>query len=251
MVHGSRIHQQAGQAEDIPGGIVHVDCHFDAGFLTGRHDTLQEILEVFPQLFLGDGRIVGKQLVQLRHALRLPAGEGHAVQVFQNILGHLLIIVLDTGLFIEQRGRAVPYGVEQVGACPVENGHEIVGDDLDACRGKVAQGDIIVFDILVAGGTADLDIVMDVDRLDNIDIEARGFDNSLFLCDFFGFPDFAGLLMVQRPDDAGHAGNLPDLVEGNRIVPFSVPAECHLHSNFLLLMRYPPPAAAVGVSCYF
>ena len=82
-----------------------------------------------------------KRYVQLSHTLRLPAGEGHVVLLgeVQDILGHSLVIVLDHILLIEQGGGAVADGVEQVGTGPVEDGHEVVADDLDAELGQVAD----------------------------------------------------------------------------------------------------------------
>ena len=61
----------------------------------------------------------GLYLIQLGHALRLPAGERHAVEILQNIPGHLLIVVLDLGLFIEQSRGTVPHGMEQIGPCSI------------------------------------------------------------------------------------------------------------------------------------
>ena len=47
------IHQQAGQAEDIPRGIVHVDGHLDVALAAGGHQSFQEVLQVLPQLKMG------------------------------------------------------------------------------------------------------------------------------------------------------------------------------------------------------
>ena len=73
----SAFNQQTGQAEDVPRGIVLMDGHLDVALAAGGHDRLQEVLQVIPQLLLGDGGVGLEQLVQLGHALRLPAGEGH------------------------------------------------------------------------------------------------------------------------------------------------------------------------------
>ena len=40
------IHQQAGQAEDIPRGIVHVDGHLDVALAAGGHQGFEEVLQV-------------------------------------------------------------------------------------------------------------------------------------------------------------------------------------------------------------
>ena len=48
--------------------------------------------------------------------------------------------------------------MEQVGARPVEDGHEVVADGLDAELGQVADALLVVLDVLVARRQADLDI---------------------------------------------------------------------------------------------
>ena len=78
--------------------------------------------------------------------------------------------------------------MEQVGAGPVEDGHEVVADDLDTKLGQVADALLVVFDILVAGGQTDLDIVVHVDGLDNIHIKAVGVDLVCNLLDLVDFP---------------------------------------------------------------
>ena len=99
------IHEQARQAEDVPRGIVHVDGHFDAGLMAGWHDRFEEVAQVIPELFLGHVLVSGKQLIELCHSLRLPAGEGHVVLLgeAEDILGHGLVVIADHVLLIEQR----------------------------------------------------------------------------------------------------------------------------------------------------
>ena len=234
------IHQQAGQAEDIPRGIVHVDGHLDVALAAGRHESLQEVLQVLPQLLLGDGGIGLEQLVQLGHTLRLPAGEGHVILLgeAQDIVGHGLVVVLDHVLLIEQSGGTIADGVEQVGTGPVKDGHEVVADDLDTELGQVADALLVVLDILVARRQADLDVVMDVDRFHNIHIEAVGVDLVCDLLDLIDLPDLAGHLVVQCPDDAGHAGDLLDVVQRDGVVALTIPTPTHFHRHrgFLLML---------------
>ena len=225
------IDQQTGQAEDIPGGIVHVDGHLDAGLLAGGHQSFQEVLQVGPQLLMIHIGIGLKQLVQLGHALGLPAGEGHIVLLgeVQDVLGHGVVVVLDHAFFVEQSGGAVADLVEEVGAGPVEDGHEVVADDLDAELGKVAHGLLVVFDQLIPGGQADLDVVVDVDGLYHVTVEAVGMELIHHFSDLALFPNFAWHLVVQSPDDAGDAGNLLDVIQADLIVALAVPTETHLH----------------------
>ena len=121
--------------------------------------------------------------------------------------------------------------MEQVGAGPIENGHKVIGNNLYAALRQIAQGDLVIFDILITGRQADLDIVVYVNRFDDVDIEACVLNDLLFMHDLVDRPDFTGLLMVQSPYDAGNAGDLLDVGQGNAVVAFAVPAECHLHSK--------------------
>ena len=131
----------------------------------------------------------------------------------------------------------------QVGAGPVEDGHEVVADDLDTELGQVADALLVVLDVLIAGGQADLDVVVDVDRLDNVHVEAVSVDLVCDLLDLVDLPDLAGHLVVQRPDDAGHAGDLLDVAEGDGVVALAIPAPTHFHRHsgcppFILLCVY-------------
>ena len=159
------IHQQAGQAEDIPRGIVHVDGHFDVALAAGGHQCFQEVLQVLPQLLLGDRSVSLEQLVQLCHALGLPAGERHVVLLGKghDVIGHGLVVILDHVFLVEQSRGTITDGVEQVGTGPVKDGHKVVADDLDTELGQVADALLVVLDVLVAGGQADLDVIVDID----------------------------------------------------------------------------------------
>ena len=181
--------------------------------------------------------IVLEQLVQLGHTLRLPAGEGHVVLLGEvhDVLGHGVVVVLDHALFIEQGGGAVADLVEQVGAGPVEDGHEVVADDLHTELAQVAHGGLVILDVLVTGGLADLDVVMNVDGFHNIHIEAVGLQLLLNLRDLVHFPNFAGHLVMQRPDNAGYAGDLLDIGKRDFIIAFAIPTETHLHRHNVFL----------------
>src|SRR5699024_12655603 len=123
----------------------------------------------------------------------------------------------------------VPHRVEQVGAGPVKDGHEVVADDLHAEFGQVADGLDVVGDVLVAGGQADLDVVVDVDRLDHVHVEAVRLELLLDLGDLIDLPDLAGHLAVQGPDDAGDAGDLLDGGPREFVVGLDLAGSAHFH----------------------
>ena len=237
-VDALRADQQARQAEDVPGGIVHVNGHFDIALMADGHELFEEVLEVFPELLLGDGLILFKQLIELCHALGLPAREGHMVLFGEthDVVRHLLRVVLDHVLLVEKRRGAVTHGVEHVGTRPVEDGHEVIADDLHTEGGEIADGLDIVVDVLIPGGQADLDVIVDVDGFDHLGIEARGGDLIHDGLDLLRLPDLSRHLVMQRPDNGGHAGDLPDIAQLDVVVALAVPAKAHLHwhNGFLL-----------------
>ncbi len=126
-------------------------------------------------------------------------GKGH------DVISHSLVVTLDQIFLIEQGGGTVADGMEQVGTGPVKDRHEVVADGLDTELGQVADALLVVLDVLVAGGQTDLDVVVNVDGLDHVHIEAVSVDLVCDLLDLVDLPDLAGHLIVQRPDDAGHA----------------------------------------------
>ena len=102
---------------------------------------------------------------------------------------------------------------------------------VDAAKVTDHHALLVVLDVLIAGGQADLDVVVDVDRLDDVHVEAIGVDLVCDLLDLVDFPDLAGHLVVQCPDDAGHAGDLLDVAEGDRVVALAIPAPTHFHRH--------------------
>ena len=152
-------------------------------------------------------------------------GEAH------HVCRHLFRIVLNHVLLIEQRGRAVSDRVEQVAARPVKDRHEVVADDLYAERCEITDRLNIVFDILLAGGKSDLDIIMHVYGFHDVRVEARRLDPVDNLRNLLRLPYLARHLIVQRPDDCADPRNLPDVLQGDPVIPFAVPAKSHLHRH--------------------
>ena len=72
---------------------------------------------------------------------------------------------------------------------------------------------------------------MDIDRFYHVHVETIGFQLFLDLGDLFFLPDLAGLLVMQGPNDAGHAGDLLDVRQLDAVVALAVPAKAHLHRH--------------------
>ena len=134
----------------------------------------------------------------------------------------------------------------ELGAQPVENRHEVVDHNLDAVLGQVFQGLAVVLDVLIASGLTELDVFVNVDRLDNFDFQACGVDFINELLDFFFGPDLAHGDPVHCAHESGGSGDLLDVLEGNWISLAAVPAECHFHrANSLLSSSRTAPGPAI------
>ena len=121
--------------------------------------------------------------------------------------------------------------MEQVRARPVKDRHEVIAYHLHAEFGEVTHRGLVVFDKPVPSGQADLNIVMDVHGFDHVHVEARAFDLLADLLYLLNGPYLSGQLIVKRPDDAGHTGDLLDIGKGDGVVALTVPAPCHLHNS--------------------
>ena len=119
--------------------------------------------------------------------------------------------------------------MKQVGAGPVKDGHKVVANHFHAELGQITDGLAVVFDVLIPGRQADLDVIVDVHGLHHIHVEAVGGKLLLDLGNFLHFPDFPGQFVVQSPDDAGDTGDLLDVGELDVVIALAVPAETHLH----------------------
>ena len=126
--------------------------------------------------------------------------------------------------------------MEQVGAGPVKDGHEVVADGLDAELGQVADALLVVLDVLVARRQADLDVVVDVDGLDDGGVEAGSMDLVYDLLDLGLLPDLAGHFAVQGPDDLLNTGDLLNVAQGDGVIALTIPAPTHFHRHVVLLL---------------
>ena len=193
-----------------------MDRHLDVIFIADGHDLLEEILQVVEKIVARHVFVLLEELLDVRHSLGLPAGHHSAVHVacdgFKHLLGNQFV---DCFLGICEAGGAVRKDSGQLGPCPVEDGHEVVAYKVDILFSEVLQGLDVVRDQLVAGGLSELDVLMYVDALDTGEVEACCLDFVLHRADPLAAPHFAGHRVVQGRDNAGHAGNLPDLLQGN------------------------------------
>ena len=166
----------AGQAENRHWRVVGMDDQTDASLFGHGAYFLQEIDKVRTET-VGIDIVVAVEftleLLQCEALLR-PWQAGYHVAGDELALGSIHLLIATTGLLnlslrivflgagtlqdeqvegdegstLEAQGpAAVGHLVGQVGACPVEHGHEVIGDDPDAAASEVPQRCLIVIDV--------------------------------------------------------------------------------------------------------
>ena len=190
------------------------------------HDAVQEIHEVFKELFVRDVLVLLEEPVELFGGVAfIPPRKAQVV----------LIELLEVRLFVREADGAVFLHIVKVGAEPIEDGHEVVADALNAEFAEVSDGLRIVGDEPIARGLAEFDILMHGDRLDDFHLEVCLFAQRFEAGDLVARPDFAHGDVVNGRDDARQIGDLPDV--GKRdAVALPVPAEGHFHKLSASLM---------------
>ncbi len=129
--------------------------------------------------------------------------------------------------------RAVGVLVQEVGACPVEHGHEVVADGVYAFGREVAERLLIHLNLLVAVGAAVLDGLHHGQRLDDAPAHAVRLDVLTQLVYLFAGPYLAEGHVVQCGDDAFDP-NLSELCKGYLIL-LAKPTPCSFHNMSLPL----------------
>ena len=179
------------------------------------------------------------------HRLRKLVGLGKHVAALAHAGGELKLCPLLAGAFafqdvdveigklgireIEVR-TAVGVVVKQVGAGPVEDGHEIVADGMDALGREVAEAFLVHLYLLVAVGTAIFNGLHHRQRLHHAPAHAITLDILSQVPDLLTGPYFAQGHVVQGGDNTFNS----DLTEhGKRyLVVLAKPSPCPFHNIF-------------------
>ena len=123
----------------------------------------------------------------------------------------------ERGAFEAQSLRAVGHRIGKVGAGPVEHGHEVVGNDMDAAAGEVAQAFLVVFDILPEVAGLGLYVFMHGNTLDDRPSQSGLFDDLFAFLNLFDAPHFAVGNVVQGGYNTGGSG-LAYVFQADRVV---------------------------------
>ena len=238
--------EHARQTEDGHRRVIGVDDHLDAGFVRYGADLGEEEDEVRTEA-VGIYILITEQLLaELLECERLFAtrqthdhgagkglflGFGHGSEtcfgtgdLFSGVIGFGTLttedeeVEGDVGGFLEHESvGAVGEDVIEVRACPIEHGHEVIRDHVDAACTEVTQGLLVVIDILEVVAFLRLDMLMYGHGLDTGPGETSRFDEGFAFGDLFDSPHFAVRDMVEGGDDTGSACHL-DVGEGDGVV---------------------------------
>lgn len=188
-------------------------CHADTDLFTDRDHSIQEILVVLTKPVCGHAFILLQRGLELCQTLRLPSGKRESVAVCCGLAddlqrSHVAQVLL---VKIQAVGAILRDQTRQVRSEPVKYRHEVVDDDFYAVFCQVADGDVVVLDVFVAGRKPHLDVFVYVDALDDLAFQS-GFVDLVDKClDLFLGPYLACRLIIEEAHQSGHTGDLLDL----------------------------------------
>jgi hypothetical protein len=262
------------QAKQRERGIVGVAAEPQSQLFGLGHDLLEEVQEVPPQLVPADIAIFGQMRPHIlkRHGFR-GAGQTHGdipAELLLVIFAHRRhaasrfigdgICVVGAGagtledmdvegceiIDVEAHARAaIGHGPAQIGARPIENGHEIIADHLHAAIGEITHGNLVVGDVLAPVALLLLDVLADRQALHHIPGQARW--RAIFArgnlgiapVDLFPGPHHPIGNMVQGTDDT-FGTDLSDVVYAAKVLrPEPPPGLSQVRSPFLYGSLWP------------
>ena len=256
--HVLLITHDAGQPEDGPGRIVRMDGHADARFLADGHDLVEKVVQVLPQAGVVDALIAFEHVLELLrrqvvHRAGKPQQDGirqrtaalpvqgleEAARPVQGLRGIVpfrpgalqneQVEGSHTGGIIFQHAAAVFHRKSQIGARPVQNGHEVVADHLHPGPGEVAEALLVHFQVMLPVSGTRLDILMDGDAFRHHPVHALLLDHPAPFRHGFFRPEVSALHFMQGRHDSGSA-RLADVPQRNR-VPRTVPSPAFNHNR--------------------
>jgi len=169
-----------------------------------------------------------------------------AVPAGQRKLAGERIHFLDILNIIDQGGGTIGQLFFELGAGPVENRHEIVADDLDPGLAQTTDILAVIGDVLVTGGQAQLDVLMDRDTFNHVEMQAIGFDVLLQGSDAFMAPDLADGDIIDSSDNRVHRRNLADIGKGDRVLG-TIPAKRQFQGRIPHFLDYSYLSARDGL----
>ncbi|EJX02904.1 hypothetical protein EVA_08989 [gut metagenome] len=214
-----------------------MNCHVYIILVAHGHDALQEVLQIFKQLFVVDVLIHLEQFLNLCHTLRFPARHHGTIHIACNGVEHLLRVqVVNSFLSVSQNGGTIGTNACQFGASPVKDRHEVVANKVNILFAQVLQGFDVVIDVDITISCTGLDGIMHIDALNAGNMHARSSHFILQGTDALTAPNFTGNSIIQSGDYTGDTGDLTNLLQGNGIKLGAIPSQSHFHIVFLLFL---------------
>ena len=140
---------------------------------------------------------------------------------------HVHVVSHEVRHFEAQRAGLVRQFIVEVGAGPINDGHEVVAHPVDAQLPEIPERLAIVFDQAFVVAGAQLDVIVHGHAFDHRPDQAMVSDELPARIDIGHRPDFSSGYVVERGDDAASA-RLANLRQGHRIVrPEPTPSFLH------------------------
>ena len=238
-----------------------MDHHDAPRLLSDRNDLGKEMLQIGLQILPGDRGVAGEhgadvfqrdafesgEIVNNAARESIPLCGGHGVVVLPRLFHHFRRVVLlrpfpaenedlksgELLLIEEQRFGTVRQFVVQIGADPVEDGHEVVGDHPHAASAQIAEGNFVIFDIFFTPPRTEFDILVHGKAFDDIPDQTGVFDFLFIGEDLLDRPDLSVRDVMQGADHP-FCARLPDIFQRDRILG-SIPAERLFHEHVVFI----------------
>ena len=154
------------QAKYTPSRIVRMNGHVYVILVTDRHDFLQEIFQIFKQLFVVNVFIHLEQFFHMCHTFRLPARHHGSVRISGKRGKHLLRMNgVHCFLGISQYRGAIRPHPGKFGTSPVKHRHEIIAHQMNIFLPKIRKRFNVVLYVLLPFRHTCFDCVMDIHTL--------------------------------------------------------------------------------------
>ena len=202
-----------------------MNCHIDIIFITGRHDTLQEIFQICKKLLIVNILIQLKEFFHSRHTLRLPARHNETIGIRINGCKHLFRLqCIHCCLIVCQHGRTIRSFSCQFCSCPVKYRHEVITYHMNIFLSQAFQCCNIILYVLLSVGRTNLNCIMNIHTFNSCNREPCCLYFFLHGTDIFQRPCLSWNRIIQCRNHTLHPRNLTNLLQCNRIMLTAIPS---------------------------
>ena len=224
------------QSEYAPCRIIRVDCHVDVIFVTNRHNSLQEIFQVFKQFLIIDFFVHLKQFFDMLHSFRLPSRHHRSVHIPCDRIKHFFRIqCIYCFLCISKYSRTIRTHSCQLCSCPVKYRHEIIAYQVNIFFSQIFQCFDVVVDILVSLRCSCFDRIVHIYTFDPCHTQSGCFHFFFHCADTLTAPYFTRRCIIQCCNHTCYSRDLANLLQSHCVKFSSIPSECHFHSYHTFL----------------